>query len=797
METMFQDIRYAFRMLCKAPGFTVVVVLTLALGIGANTAIFSIVNAVALRLPFADPNRMVVVENSYPDSDPTPASYPDFTDWRQQSRSFRQLAASFRSSFNLAAVGEPQRIQGTYVSQDYFDLFGIRAQLGRTFLPAEHQKGAAGVCVISQGFWRRDFASDPGVLGRALALDGAVCTVVGVMPADAPDFHAPPYSEVWIPLEAKPPYDMHGTNYLQVIGRLKAGVTRENALREVQSLQQQINAHYPPNSHGVVVQPLSDVLLGDTQPVLQVLLAAVGLVLLIACANVANLLLARGTGRMKEFAVREALGARPWRLVRQSLTESALLALGALLAATVLTRWAMQAFLRFWPETLRKPEVVLDWRVAAFAGLVSLIAVFLFGLAPALLSARSNLNLAMKEGSRQTTGSASHGRLRTIFVVSEMALALVLVIASLLTLRSFNRLLHTDPGFNPEKLLTARIALPDSRYSDDAGQRFFQELLTRIGNLPGVQSAAASAYVPLGDGGQTGDFQVEGRAMEPGKGPFTEEHFVTPGYFQTMQIPLLRGRSFAETDRKGSPKVVIVNDYLARQLWPGQDPIGRHIGVLGAPNDWSEIIGVVADVKAAGLNTPPAMQVYLSTLQHPITDMFVVVRATTDPGSLVPAVKRAVFELDSQQPVANIALMNELRFRSLSGSRSSTFLLGIFAALAMLLAGVGIYAVMAYNVGQRVHEIGIRMALGAGGWDIHRMVLEAALRMAVWGIGIGLVAAFAVTRFLHALLFGITATDAASYTLSAVALSGIVLLASYIPARRATRIHPMTALRYE
>jgi putative ABC transport system permease protein len=413
------------------------------------------------------------------------------------------------------------------------------------------------------------------------------------------------------------------------------------------------------------------------------------------------------------------------------------------------------------------------------------------------VASHSNVNLAMKEGSRQTTGSAGHGRLRAIFVVSEMALALVLVIASLLTLRSFGHLLDTDPGFNPSNLLTARIALPDSRYSEEAGQRFFQELLHRITNLPGVRSAAAAAFVPLGQGGQTGDFQVEGRPMEPGKGPFAEEQFVTTGYLQTMQIPLLRGRYFSETDRKGAPKVVIVNDYLARQLWPGQDPLGKHIQVLGAPNDWSEVVGVVADVKADGLNAPPAMQIYLSTLQHPVSDLFLVVRAAGNPEALVPAVKRAVFDLDNQQPVSNIALMNELRFRSLSGSRSSTFLLGIFAALAILLAGVGIYAVMAYNVGQRLHEIGIRMALGAGEWDIHRMVMQAALRMAGWGIAIGLLAAFAVTRFLQALLFGVTATDAASYALSAVVLGGIVFFASYIPAHRAAQVHPMSALRYE
>jgi putative ABC transport system permease protein len=797
METLLQDIRYGLRMLRKSPGFTLVAVLTLALGIGANTAIFSIVDAVALRLPFSEPKQLMVVENRYPDSVLTPTSLPDFTDWRQQSHSFTQLAASFRTSFNFTGGKEPERIQGRYVSQDYFALFGAQPLAGRAFRPDEHQKGSAGVCMLGEAFWRHEFGADPGVLGRALSLDGVAYTVIGVVSASTADLGTPLPSEVWIPLEPKPPYDQHGTNFLQVIGRLRPGVTRESALSEISVIQERINAQFPPNKHDVSLRALTDVMLGDTRPVLQVLLAAVGLILLIACANVANLLLARGTGRAKEFAVREALGAQRWRMVRQSLTESALLAAAALLSAGLLTRWVSELLLRFWPENLKTPEVVLDWRVAAFAASISVAAVMLFGLAPALLVSRTNLNLAMKEGSQRTTDSSGHGRLRAVFVVSEVALALVLMIGSLLTLRSFNRLLHIDPGFNPEKLLTARVALPESRYPEAAGQRFFQELLSRVRNLPGVQSASASAYVPLGEGGQTGDFQVEGRQWPENQGPFAEEHFVTTGYFQTLQIPLLRGRYFEETDRAGAPKVVMVNDYMARQLWPGQEALGKRIRVLGNPNDWSEVIGVVADVKADGLNTPPVMQIYLPTPQHPISDMFLVVRASSDPNALVPAIKRAVLEMDSQQPVSNIALMDQLVSQSLSGTRSPTFLLGIFAGLATLLAGVGIYAVMAYTVGQRVHEIGIRMALGAGDWDIHKMVLGTAVRMGAWGLGIGLLAALAVTRFLHSLLFGIAATDVLTFVGSAALMAAAALFASYLPARRATRVHPMIALRYE
>jgi putative ABC transport system permease protein len=508
-------------------------------------------------------------------------------------------------------------------------------------------------------------------------------------------------------------------------------------------------------------------------------------------------MLARGASRVQEIAVREALGAARWRIVRQLLTESGLLAGIALLASVFLAWCGTRILLGVWPESQKIPDVVLDWRVAIFATLISVLAVVVFGLAPALLTSRTHLNIVMKEGGRNTTDAAGHGRLRTAFVASEIALALVLVIASLLTLRSFYRMLHTDPGFNREGLLTARIALPENRYSAAAGQRFFTALLARISTLPGVQSAAATAFVPLGEGGQTGDFQVEGRPAPDSQGPFAEEHFVTTGYFKTMQIPLLRSRYFSETDTPETPKVVVINNYMARQLWPCQEAVGKRIQVLSAPNDWSVIIGVVADTKTDALNTPPSMQIYLSTLQRPITDMFLVVRASTDASSLIPAVKGAVFSLDNQQPVANIALMDQLLSRSLSPGRSSSMLLAIFAGVAMLLAAMGIYALMAYNVGQRVHEIGIRMALGAGSTDIQRMVMKTCVRICGWGLGIGLLAALLSTRLLQSVLFGIGATDAATFVLSTVLLGGAATLASYIPARRAAKVDPMVALRYE
>src|SRR5208282_1308670 len=479
MTGLFQDLRYGLRQLRKSPGFTVVAVVTLALGIGMNTAVFSIVDATALRLPFQHPEQLVVLENSYSDTDHTPTSFPDFLDWRAQSHSFTQLVASFRSSFNLTGVEEPQRIRGRYISQDYFLLLGAQPLLGRSFLPTEHTKGGPNVCLISQDFWRRQFSSDPGVVSRPVVLDGVTYTVVGIMPANTPDLAGPIPTDLWIPLESKPPFDLHGTNYLQVIGRLKPGITSEKAASEIRVVQEQINKQFPPNKHDVILVPLTDVLLGDVRPVLEILLVAVGLVLLIACANVANLMLARGASRVQEIAVREALGAARWRIVRQLLTESGLLAGIALLASVFLAWCGTRILLRVWPESQKIPEVALDWRVAIFATLTSVLAVVVFGLAPALLTSRTHLNIVMKEGGRTATDAAGHGRLRTAFVASEIALALVLVIASMLTLRSFYRMLHTDPGFNREGLLTAHIALPEARYSAAAGQRFFTELLAR------------------------------------------------------------------------------------------------------------------------------------------------------------------------------------------------------------------------------------------------------------------------------------------------------------------------------
>jgi putative ABC transport system permease protein len=796
MNGLLQDLRYAMRQLRKSPGFTILAVLTLSLGIGMNTAVFSVVNAVALRLPFQHADRLVVLENSYSKTDHTPVSFPDFLDWRKGNHSFADMAAAFRSSFNLTGLQEPQRIRGRYISQDYLPLFGAQPALGRSFVPAEHAKGGPSVCLVSQDFWRRELGADQNIVGRTLTLDGIAYGIVGVMPANVPDLGTATPADVWIPLESKPPYQSHGTNYLQVIGRLKSGVRRESAESDLQVVQEQINKQFPSNKHDVILVPLADVLLGDVRPLLEILLAAVGFVLLIACANVANLLLARGVGRVREFAVREALGADRGRIVRQLLTESAMLAGTALLVSIAVATVATRILLDVWPEGQRLPHLALDGRVAAFAALIAVVAVVVFGVAPALLGSRIDLQSVMKEGGRGIEADR-HGRMRTAFVASEMALALMLVIGSMLTMRSFYRLLHTDPGFNSRGLLTAEIALPDTRYTPESAQRFFTELLSRIKSLREVQSAAATAFVPLGTGGQTGDFQVEGLSARTGEDLFAEYHFVTPDYFQTLQTALLRGRYFSEGDKQGSPHVVVINHYMARQFWSGQDPIGKRIHVLGERNDWSEVIGVVADVKTDGLNTAPSMQIYMSSLQRPVTDMFVVARSSTDAASLVPAIKRAVFELDNQQPVANIALMDQLMSRSSSSSRSATILLGVFSAIAMLMAAMGIYGVMAYSVGQRVQEIGIRMALGAQAADIQRIVMKMCTRICVWGLSVGLLGALLTTHLLNSFLFGVGSTDPLTFVLSALLLVLAAALASYIPARRAAKVDPMVALRYE
>jgi len=795
MESLFQDVRFGMRMLRKSPGFAAIAVLTLALGIGANIAVFTLVDALVLKLPFPEPQELALVMNHY-ESGSTPTSLPDFLDLRQQNTSFQQLVATFGSGLTYRGKEEPQRIHGAYFSQDYFKTLGFQPLIGRVANEEEHRLKAPQVCLLGEQFWNKEFASDPHVMGQVLSLGDGECTVIGVMPKNTPDFrlNAP---DVWVPLESHPPFDRRGTNYLTVIGRLKPGVDLQGATANLQSIQRSINSQFPGNAHNFDVQPLTTFILGDIRPLLMVLIAAVCIVLLIACANVANLLLARGTGRAKEFAIREAVGARRIRLVRQLLTEGLILSLVAAAIGVLLTVWAVQLFLRYWPADIHRPDSLqIDWRVLLFSVGVAVVATALAALLPALGSSRLNLNTTLKESGQQTSSSAGNRRLRNSFVTVELALSVLLLVGCLLTLRSFDRIIHSDSGFQTDRIITATVNLPN-RYTEEQSRAFYSQLLDRLKTSPGVESAAAAAYMPLGAGGQTGGFRAEGHTYPPGQGPVAEENFVTPEYFQTLSIQLIKGRYFTEQDRPNSPKVVVINQYMAEQLWPGQDPIGKKLGALLPEDQWQEVVGVVRDVKSNGAMVPAIMQVYLPFYQLTPSGMMLAVRAKADPSSLGPVIKQAVHELDPTIPIANMSLMDELAFENVSRPRSATILMSIFAGISLLLAAVGLYGVMAYSVGQRAHEFGIRLAMGATSADIFRTVLRAAALISILGILAGIVAAILLTRFMRALLYGISATDPVAFALAVGFLLLIALLASYIPARRATKVDPMVALRYE
>jgi len=796
MNHVLHDIRYALRMLRRAPGFTVVAVLTLALGIGANTAVFSVLNGVMFRLPYAHAEELAVVQNTYPESGLTPSSYPDFVDWRKQSHSFQALAATFASNFTLLGRGEPRRVPGAYISEGYFALMGIRPAAGRPTNAAEHRAGGPPACLISTGFWQSEFGGRSDALGKALALNGKEYTIVGVMPRLSPGFYSD--RNVWIPLEAEPPYDKHGTNYLSVVGRLKPGATLESARKDVAAVQEPINSQFPGNKHGIAVLTLSGVLFGDTRPVLLTLLAAVAFVLLIGCVNLANMLLARGTARAREFAIRRSLGATRTALVRQALAESLLVSLLGGAAGIALAVTGANALVPYLPANLRPGHLSADPRILLFTLVTSVAAGLAFGILPAFRVSREDPKTSLQAGTQQAGEARGAGRLRAVLVAGEIALATVLVSGASLTMISLYRVLHVSPGFNAQGLATMQIPLSSVRYPDAEKQLvFFQTLVERIRALPGVRSASATAYVPFGPGGQTGDFDYEAPGHQPfaaGQGPVTEEHFALPGYFETMQIPLLRGRTFEERDRRNAPKVAVINESMARKLWPGENPIGRRVQILG---DWQEVIGVVADVRPGSLTAPAELQAYLCAQQYTPDEMAVVIRSAGDPIAVAAAAKRAVFALDPQQPVSHVSLMDSLVGESLAGVRASTTMFGVFGSLALLLASIGVYGVTAYSVSRRFREFGIRMALGAQPVDILRLVVGWDLGVAAAGMAAGLLAALPLGRFVSHLLFNTSGVDPAASLAAVAVLAAVSALATYLPARRASRVDPLVALRYE
>jgi putative ABC transport system permease protein len=796
IETLAQDLRYGARLLRRSPGFTAAAVLTLALGIGANTAVFSVADAVFLRpLPFAEPERLAAVWLHGPDHSVSQAS---FVELREASRSLADVAAYSAWGFTLTGSGEPEMLKGARVSANLFHLLGARPALGRMFLPEDGEPGRGKVALLGNGLWHRRFGADPKVLGRTITLNGESHTVIGVLP---PDLHFPSreFSDLWLPLTIDPAAEDFKVGYLTLIGRMASGVTAAQATEEVRAIARRITEREPDDDEesAPVVVPLQTELAGDLRPVLLVLLAAVGSVLLIACANVANLLLARASVRRQEIAVRLALGAGRQRLLRQLLTESVMLgvlggATGVLLALAGIGPLAEGVT----ADSPQLTEAAVDGRILLFALGISLAAALLFGLVPALRSSAPDLQGTLKEGGKSGSANPARQRLRSALVVAEIALALILVAGAGLLIQSLWRLYNVDPGFRAEGVLSFRLS-PAFQGEDTAPRlAYYESVLERLAGLPEVEAAGAVHLTPLGGNNWNPSLRVEGR---PGEAlPSVDWRVATPGYFETLGIPLHAGRPFNSSDREGAPGVALVNQTFARRLFPGESPLGKRVNTFFEGKDnWVTIVGVIGDVKHHALASAAEPEMYRPYAQYPTTGMTVMLRASSDPLRLVPAVREAVWAVDADVPISEVAPLEEVVARSVARQRSVTVLLAVFAGIALLLGAIGIYGVMAYAVAHRRHEIGIRLALGARQGQVLRLVLGQGMILAVLGLAVGLPATAAATRLLESLLFGVAPAD--PFTLGGVALLlGVVaLLASYYPARRALEVDPVQALRYE
>lgn len=798
-EDMFQDIRYGVRMLLKNPGFTVVAVFTLALGIGANTAIFSVVNGVLLRpLPFSQPQRLMMIWNKGVEAaggDRTPLAVADLLDLRSQNQSFQSVDAFQGAFYNYIGGESPERIRGARVTANFFTTLGARAALGRTFQPVEERPGAERVVVISHGFWLRHLASDPSVLGRALNLSSASYTIVGVMPEDF-DFPAREV-ELWTALQLEPPA-RRGPYFLRGIARLKDGLSVEQARAESASMSSTLTGE----KLDFNFLPLNEFIFGDVRPVLLLLLAAVTIVLLIATANVANLLLARAATRDKEISIRAALGATRGRIIRQLLSESLLLAVLGGALSVLLAMWGVGLMLKLAPEGIpRLEQIRIDGRALGWTALVSLLTGLVFGLAPALQSSRLNLNEALKEGGRSSTESKGKRHWRNLLVISQLAMATTLLVGASLLLKSFWRLQMVDPGVVAERVLTMDIALRGERYEEPQQiLSFYGQLLERVKALPGVRAVALSNSLPPDERDFSSDFTVEGRPVDANKGaPVADIIIVSRDYFRALSLPLRRGRYFNDADSKDAPRVVIINEALARQFFAHEDPIGKRLN-RGSEKEpaWTQIVGVVGDVKYTGLAGETQPAIYEPAAQNPAWGMFLVVKTeTSDPLSLTAAVRNEIRSLDGELPVSKISTLEQRLSAAVTQPRFRTTLIALFAAIALILASVGIYGVISYSVTQRTHEMGIRMALGARAVDVLRLIINQGMTLALIGIGLGLMAAFALTRVLATLLYGVSATDPLTFAAVSLLLVMVALLACFIPARRATRVDPMVALRNE
>jgi putative ABC transport system permease protein len=801
LETLWQDLRYGVRMLLKSPNYTLIAVITLSLGIGANTAIFSVVNAVLLRpLPYKDADRlMMILETKPPQFPESTVSPANFLDWKKQNTVFERLVAYSGATFNMIGAGDPERLRGLSVSEGFMAIFGAQPQLGRVFLPEEDQPGRNNVVILSHRLWQRRFGGDPKILSQVITLDGQNYTVIGVMPATF-SFGG----DLWTPMAFTAQQAQNrGGRSLTAMGQLKPGVALDQARAEMSAIAGRLASQYPRVNTGwnVKIIPLPEITVRNVKDTLLVLLVAVAFVLLIACVNVANLLLARAAGRRKEIGIRAALGARRARIVRQLLTENALLAFLGGAVGLLLAKLGMDLLLKLAPQNFpRMGGVSLDGRALAFTAAITLLTGVIFGLVPALQASRPNLNETLKDGRNSIEGGRRH-LTRGALVVLEVASSLVSLVGAGLMIKSFWRLQNVDPGFNPDNALTVSVSLPRRKYPEENQQAaFFQQLVEKAGTLPGVQAAGATSLLPLGGSEYNLSFGIQGRpTLPPGEGQSVNFYSVSAGYFKAMGIRLLRGRLFTERDSRDSQRVAIINETMAKKIFPDDDPIGKRITVdPGNKNlDWFEIVGIVGDVKHAGIDRGTTLQTYEPYTQRTFSYMTLVVRAEGDPASLTAAIRSEVLKLDKEQPVSDVRTLDQIYSASIAQRRFSALLLGVFAAVALALAAVGVYGVLSYAVTQRTHEIGIRMALGAARRDVLRLVIGRGMLLTLIGVAAGLGAAFALTRLMSTLLFEVSPTDPLTFSSIGLLLGAVALLACWIPSRRATKVDPLMALKHE
>jgi putative ABC transport system permease protein len=821
MGTLWQDIRYGFRALRKSPSFTLVALVALALGIGANTAIFSVVNTVLLKpLPFRDPQRLALVWQTHPFAkklgiDQLPTSPADFNDWRRAADSFAQMSAMAGGNWNMTGGDEPERVGGARVSTNLLSLLGTKPMIGRDFAPDEEMWGKNHVALLSYGYWQRRFGGDPKIVGTHVTLDGSSFEIIGVMPKEFsfprgmginPELGLDDDLSLWTPLALPPGEDTSRANhFIATVARLKDGVSLAQAQSQLTAIERQIAQQNPGQGKdwNATVNTLHEQMVGKSRRTILLLLGAVGFVLLIACANVANLLLARATARHKEIAIRLALGASRARIMRQLLTESLLLALAGATVGTLLAMWGVDVLVALSPGNIpRTSEIGIDASVLVFTLVVALATGIIFGLVPALQSSRPDLNQSLKESTRGGSASPLKQRLRSALIVAEVALSLVLLVGAGLLVKSFVRLQNVNPGFDYKNVLTATLFLPDARYKEETKRAlFYKQVLERVKSLPGVESVGGISQLPLGGNEEIDGFNIEGRPRAESVDAVMTAAFrvVSPDYFKTLRIPLVRGRYFDEHDTADTEGVMIVDEAFARRYFPDDDPIGKRVDEQGSlqQKGYMKIVGVVASVKHSSLDSEAKPTMYLSSQQSPWHTMVLAVRSKTDPTALAAAIRREVLAVDNEQPVSDVQTLERVFDRAVAPQRFNSTLLALFAVIAMILAGVGIYGVLAYTVTQRAQEMGIRIALGAQSRDILRLVVGQAMTMTLVGVGVGLVGAFALTRVMEKLLYEVKPHDPVVFGGIALLLTSVALVACYVPARRAAKVDPMVALRYE